>query len=110
MILPLRVRMCVAFLMVRNCSPFPLICLLRIASSSPCVPALPPGLYAERVRDYWNQRPCNIRYSTQPGGAWEYLNEVEARKYCVEPHMEIGCGIFAGCQSNFDTVNCAQRR
>ena len=62
----------------------------------------------ERVRDYWNQRPCNIRHSTQPVGTREYFEEVEARKYRVEPHipefaefekwrgkkvLEIGCGI-----------------
>jgi hypothetical protein len=41
----------------------------------------------ERVREYWNQRPCNIRHSTQPVGTREYFDEVEARKYRVEPHM-----------------------
>ena len=62
----------------------------------------------ESVRDYWNARPCNIRHSTQPKGTRAYFDEVEARKYCVEPHipnfadfarwngkkvLEIGCGI-----------------
>jgi 2-polyprenyl-3-methyl-5-hydroxy-6-metoxy-1,4-benzoquinol methylase len=60
------------------------------------------------VRDYWNKRPCNIRHSTKPIGTKEYFDEVEARKYFVEPHipqfvefdrwkdkkvLEIGCGI-----------------
>jgi hypothetical protein len=31
----------------------------------------------ERVRDYWNRRPCNIRHSTQPVGAREYLKIAE---------------------------------
>jgi len=61
-----------------------------------------------QVHDYWNARPCNIRHSPQPVGSREYFDEVEARKYCVEPHipyfaefprwagkrvLEIGCGI-----------------
>ncbi len=62
----------------------------------------------EDVRAYWDQRPCNIRHSPRPVGTREYFDEVEARKYFVEPHipmfadfprwagkdvLEIGCGI-----------------
>ena len=62
----------------------------------------------EEVRDFWNRRPCNIRHSPKPVGTKEYFDEVEARKYFVEPHipefaqfqrwrgkkvLEIGCGI-----------------
>ena len=61
-----------------------------------------------RVRQYWDRRPCNIRYSNKPLGSREYFDEVEARKYFVESHipafaqferwrglkvLEIGCGI-----------------
>src|SRR5947209_4527242 len=61
-----------------------------------------------RVHDYWNDRPCNIRHSTAEVGTRQYFDEVEARKYFVEPHiprladfgrwkgkkvLEIGCGI-----------------
>jgi SAM-dependent methyltransferase len=62
----------------------------------------------ETVKGYWNARPCNIRHSTKPVGSREYFDDVEARKYFVEPHiprfadfsrwkgkrvLEIGCGI-----------------
>lgn len=62
----------------------------------------------KEVRNYWNARPCNIRHSTAEIGTEEYFNQVEARKYFVEPHipafsefdkwrgkrvLEIGCGI-----------------
>jgi ubiquinone/menaquinone biosynthesis C-methylase UbiE len=62
----------------------------------------------ERVREYWDQRPCNIRHSPKLAGSREYFDEVEKRKYFVEPHipkfvqfekwkgkkvLEIGCGI-----------------
>ena len=61
-----------------------------------------------RVAGYWNSRPCNIRHSPLPVGTREYFDQVEARKYFVEPHipafacfdewkgkrvLEIGCGI-----------------
>lgn len=60
------------------------------------------------VQNYWDSRPCNIRHSKSEIGTRAYFDEVEARKYFVEPHipdfaefaswkgkkvLEIGCGI-----------------
>lgn len=62
----------------------------------------------EKVRKFWDSRPCNIRHSKSEFGTVKYFQEVEERRYYVEPHirqfcefdrwenlkvLEIGCGI-----------------
>jgi len=46
-----------------------------------------PGTTVEDVQDYWNRRPCNLRHPTKPVGSKEYFDDVEERKYFVEPHI-----------------------
>ena len=92
----------------------------------------------EQVRDYWNNRPCNLRHSQSPVGTREYFEEVEARRYANEPHnytfpeferwrgkrvLEIGCGIgtdavnfaragadYTGIDLSAESVKLAKRR
>ncbi|MCB1082163.1 MAG: class I SAM-dependent methyltransferase [Chlamydiia bacterium] len=69
----------------------------------------------EAVKSFWNNRPCNLRHSTQEIGSKKYFEEIEARKFFVEPHLleladfqsakgkkvlEIGCGLGV-CSINF---------
>ena len=60
------------------------------------------------VEKFWNNRPCNVRHSKKEIGTKEYFDEVEKKKFFVEPHiksfskfnewngkkvLEIGCGL-----------------
>jgi 2-polyprenyl-3-methyl-5-hydroxy-6-metoxy-1,4-benzoquinol methylase len=60
------------------------------------------------VEAFWDASPCNIHNSPHPLGSREYFDDLEQRKYFVEPHipsfadfsrwkgkrvLEIGCGV-----------------
>ena len=62
----------------------------------------------DRVKKYWDNRPCNIKHSKKKFLSRGYFNEVEKKRYFVESHipqfanfkkyknknvLEIGCGI-----------------
>lgn len=62
----------------------------------------------QEVKNFWDARPCNLKHSSKTAGTKEYFDEVEKKKFFVEPHLvkfadfpsvkgkkvlEIGCGL-----------------
>ena len=41
----------------------------------------------EDVKNFWNNRPCNIRHSSKEIGTLAYFDEVTRKKFHVEPHI-----------------------
>lgn len=92
----------------------------------------------KKIQEYWDARPCNKRHSQSEIGTVEYFNEVEARRYKIEPHnyafaefplwkdkrvLEIGCGIgtdainfmrhgadYTGIDLSKESLDLAQQR
>jgi SAM-dependent methyltransferase len=93
---------------------------------------MPDTITSPRIEDveaYWNRRPCNIRHSTKDVGSKEYFDEVEERKYFVEPHipgfaefdrwkgkrvLEVGCGLgtdatnFARAGADYSAIELSE--
>jgi ubiquinone/menaquinone biosynthesis C-methylase UbiE len=68
----------------------------------------PEGDLKERVRTWWNARPCGSLISELPAGSQAYFEEIEKHRYEQEPHipqvakfeewrgknvLEVGCGL-----------------
>jgi SAM-dependent methyltransferase len=62
----------------------------------------------EKIIEYWNRQPCNVKHGTSVIGTPEFFAEVSERRFRVEPHirefagfhlwagkrvLEVGCGI-----------------
>ena len=90
------------------------------------------------MKDFWNNRPCNVRHSSKTQGTKEYFDEVEKKKFFVEPHiksfshfnewngkkvLEIGCGLataginfarygaeYTGVELSADSLALAKKR
>jgi 2-polyprenyl-3-methyl-5-hydroxy-6-metoxy-1,4-benzoquinol methylase len=41
----------------------------------------------QRIKQYWNNQPCNIRHSGNEIGSLDFFKEVSARRSQVEPHI-----------------------
>ena len=90
------------------------------------------------VKQYWDDRPCNVKHSKKDLGSIEYFDEVERKRYTAEPHipkfadfsawkgkkvLEIGCGLgteginfarhganYTGTDLSIESLNLAQKR
>jgi SAM-dependent methyltransferase len=90
------------------------------------------------VKKFWDDRPCNVRHSSKDIGTKEYFDEVERKKFKVEPHilkftefskwegkkvLEIGCGLgtvganfvingaeYAGVELSESSLELAKKR
>lgn len=62
----------------------------------------------QKIKEFWNKQPCNIKHSKKKFLSKKYFNEVKRKRYFIEPHikefakfknynkknvLEIGCGI-----------------
>lgn len=83
-----------------------------------------------KIREYWNNKPCNINHSSYEIGTIEYFDEIETKKYFIEPHikefadfdkwknkevLELGCGIgtdsinFARAGANLTIIELSEK-
>ena len=92
----------------------------------------------EEVKQFWNDRPCNVRHSSKEVGTKEYFDEVARKKFTAEPHikffsqfpkwygkkvLEIGCGLgtvglnfaafgadYTGVELSKESIKLTQKR
>jgi ubiquinone/menaquinone biosynthesis C-methylase UbiE len=83
----------------------------------------------DKVHNYWNSRPCNIRHSDKSQDSVEFFDEVAAKKFKAEDHkmefldlsrwngkniLELGCGMgtdaiqFAKAGANVTCVDLTE--
>ena len=48
------------------------------------------------VKKFWNDRPCNVRHSKKEVGTKSYFDEVEKKKFFVEPHSNLFLTLMSG--------------
>lgn len=41
----------------------------------------------DKIKQYWNTQPCNVKHSMSEPGTEQYWNEVTERRFYVEPHL-----------------------
>jgi 2-polyprenyl-3-methyl-5-hydroxy-6-metoxy-1,4-benzoquinol methylase len=41
----------------------------------------------DKIKQYWNTQPCNVKHSLSEPGTEQYWNEVTERRFYVEPHL-----------------------
>jgi len=41
----------------------------------------------DKIKQYWNAQPCNVKHSLSAPGTEQYWNEVTERRFFVEPHL-----------------------
>lgn len=84
----------------------------------------------QKIKQYWDRQPCNIKYSKKKFLSKSYFNEIRKKKYFVESHipkfakfkkyknknvLEIGCGIgtdaieFVKNGANYFGIDCSQK-
>lgn len=90
------------------------------------------------VKNFWDSRPCNVKHSSKQLASKEYFDEVEKKKFFVEPHiksfsefnlwngkkvLEVGCGLataginfarygadYTGIELSKETLSLAKKR
>src|SRR5829696_3757817 len=46
-----------------------------------------PSHLKRRVQDFWNRAPCGAKHAAAPEGSREFFQEVERKRYALEPYI-----------------------